>query len=321
MMTAALTVENLTKSYGAVQALRGVDLTIRRGEVVGLLGRNGAGKTTLASIIAGLIRPDGGRVLVHGIDASVEPATVRAQLGYAPQEIGIYPTVTVRENLAFFGALMGLRGRGLKQRCEEVADGVSLTELMSRRAHALSGGEKRRLHVAMALMGQPSLLLLDEPTAGVDTQTRHKLSSLVKMVASQGTAVCYSTHYLREVEELNASVAIIEGGQVIARGTLDEVVGGNSRPSIEILVDEGFPVVDLPFECTLSRPLLRVFTPTPAADLPVLIKRLGAAAQHVKRIEVLEPSLEGVYLALTGRRYVGNDELRSKGPGGQAHAP
>ena len=224
---AILRVENLRKSYGDVVALNGVDLDMHPGEVVGLLGPNGAGKTTMVSIICGLRRADTGSVIVKGVDALAHPQVARQHIGLAPQDLGIYPVVSVRRNLELFGELAGLTRAVLGNQVESVAAALYLDELLDRKAGELSGGQKRRLHTAIALLNDPPLILLDESTTGADVETRQALLELVKDLARRGSAVLYSTHYLQEVETLDASVVIIEHGRVIARGTVDALVSTN----------------------------------------------------------------------------------------------
>src|ERR1035437_1143133 len=180
----------VTKRYGDNVALNDVDLDIRPGEILGLLGPDGAGKTTLVSIAAGLLRADAGTVKVCGIDVRRDPVGARRRLGLAPQELGVYPLLSVRENLVFFGEMAGLRSHQLRRRIEEVADDLDLGTFIDRKAQFLSGGEKRRLHTAMALIPRPALLLLDEPTTGVDVATRAHLIQVVRKLAAEGAAVC-----------------------------------------------------------------------------------------------------------------------------------
>ena len=201
-----LRVQGLRKAYGEIVALRGVDLDVASGEIVSLLGPNGAGKTSLVSIVAGLRRADDGLVEVAGLDASRRSAEVRRHIGLAPQDLGIYPVVSVRNNLMLFGELEGMRRRELRSRIDEVCDALDITPLLDRQAGSLSGGQKRRLHTAIALLHKPDLLLLDEATTGADVETRGHLLELVRRLASEGSAVLYSTHYLQEVESLGATV-------------------------------------------------------------------------------------------------------------------
>jgi len=216
---------NLRKRYGAVTALDGFDLTIAAGEIVGLIGHNGAGKTTFAEIVTGLVRADEGQVRVDGIDARRSARAACAHIGYAPQELGLYPTATLRQNLALFGRLHGLRRRTLAGAIEATAHDLALTEVLDRPVGVLSGGQKRRAQAATALLHEPSILLLDEPTAGADPVTRDALLSVVAARARAGAAVCYTTHYLPELDQLQATIAVAERGRVMARGDQATLLG------------------------------------------------------------------------------------------------
>lgn len=297
-----LEIEDLHKSYGPVRALAGVSLSIPAGDVVALLGHNGAGKTTLVSIVAGLRRPDSGRVEVAGIDVTRRPYDARLHIGLAPQDLGVYPVVTAKDNLTYFGRLAGIGKRELTERIDAVATALRMTSFIDRPASRLSGGERRRLHTAVALLHRPSLLLLDEPTTGADVGTRAALLEVVRDLARQGTAVCYSTHYLGEVEQLGAEVAILEQGSLIARGPLAELIATHAEPVVEMTF-EG-PAPRLPFEeAFVSDSTVRITTKDPAASAAAALTALGAEAQRLRSIEIVQPSLESVYLSLTGRRF------------------
>lgn len=299
-----LGVRGLHKSYGAVVALDGVDLSIAEGEICALLGPNGAGKTTLVSIVCGLRRPDAGTITVNGIDAVKSSALARRHLGFAPQELAIYPTVTVRENLAFAGELADLRRKELSTRIEEVADALELTALIDRPARALSGGEKRRVHTGMAMLHRPRLLLLDEPTTGVDVATRVRLLQTVRTLAEvDGTAVCYSTHYLPEVEALGASVTIIDHGRVIAQGAVEELVSQHARTVVELTFHGPPPDLQIADSRHIDGDTLRFESTQPAVDAARVLAGLGDDAGLLRGLEIITPSLESVFLALTGRRY------------------
>ncbi|MFE6743262.1 ABC transporter ATP-binding protein [Streptomyces tubercidicus] len=299
----ALTLHGITKRYGPVTALSEVDLDIAPGEIVGLLGHNGAGKTTLMSIVAGLLRPDAGQVRVLGRDPVREPHQARRQLGLAPQELGLYMPLTVRQNLLFFAELAGLRGRTADRRIEEVAEPLGLTDLLGRRASRLSGGQQRRVHTAMALVHRPPLLLLDEPTAGVDVQTREQLLEAVRTMAAEGTAICYSTHYLPEVETLDGSVAVLNGGRLIARGTLKELVRQYGDSGIELTFSGGPPDLSLPWPVVRDGRVLRVTVDQPHLAVPRVMAALGEAAGELVNLRLVQPSLDSVFLRVTGRRY------------------
>ena len=310
---AALEVESVVKRYGDHLALDGISLVVEPGEVCGLLGPNGAGKTTLVSIVAGLRAPDAGRVTVAGMDMATDGRNAREQVGLAAQETGIYPTVTVRDNLVLFADLAGYRNPARDQRVEEVADVLELTEFLPRLARHLSGGEKRRLHTAMALIHRPRVLLLDEPTTGVDVGTRARLLAAVTTLAAEdGTAVVYSTHYLPEIEALGATVAILDRGQLLARGSLTDLVTTHGSGALEVTFDGDAPhLSDFPAE--VDGPVLRLTTDEPSAVMGSIIGQLGGHADRVLSVDLKRPSLESVFMKLTGRRYSADDETAGVG--------
>jgi ABC-2 type transport system ATP-binding protein len=299
-----LSLSGVARSYGEVKALDGVDLEIARGDILALLGPNGAGKTTLVSIVAGLLEPDAGRVLVGGIDVQRRPLDARRLIGVAPQTLGFYLQLTVLANMRFFGRMAGLGRRELDDRIEEVAGLFGLTDLLDRIATDLSGGEKRRLHTALALLHRPPLLLLDEPTAGVDVHMRVELLEVVKRMASEGAAVCYTTHYLHEVELLSASAAILEHGRIVAAGRVPELIEAHGKSVVEIRFDG-----PAPREAAVLGPLndggsvVRIDTPDPTAAVAQVFASMGSAAASVKGVEIVRPSLETAYLSITGRRF------------------
>jgi ABC-2 type transport system ATP-binding protein len=257
----SLALEGVVKRYGERVALDGVELRVGAGEMLALLGPNGAGKSTLVAIACGLLKPDAGTVRVVG------------RPGVAFQEIGIYPSLTVRENLWAFAEVHGVSRRS----SERLLRSFVLSELADRPAGRLSCGEQRRLHTAIALVHRPRVVLLDEPTAGADTQTRTAILEAVRAVAAQGTAVVYTTHYLPEVEELGADVALLESGRVIASGSIASLVAAHASSVLEVQYADG-----------------RV------------VRRPGASLDglepDVVRAELIRPSLESAYLTLTGRR-------------------
>ncbi len=302
-----LRIEGLRKSYGDVVALQGVDLHATRGEIVALLGPNGAGKTTLVSIVAGLRKADDGIVEVAGVDALSRTAEVRRHIGLAPQDLGLYPVVSVRNNLALFGELTGLRGSRLKQRIDDVAQALDITDLLDRQGGSLSGGQKRRVHTAIALLHEPDLLLLDEATTGADVETRGHILELVRQLAAQGSAVLYSTHYLAEVETLGSTVAILDRGQVIARDHVDALITAHAVAVVELVFDGAVAALDFDSAQSLvGRPTvdgdrLRLPTRDAAATIAEVVPQI--APGKLASVEIVRPSLEAVYLALTGRRY------------------
>jgi ABC-2 type transport system ATP-binding protein len=306
-----LQVAGLRKSYDGRKALAGIDLTIAPGEICALLGPNGAGKTTLVSIVAGLRSPDAGTVRVRGIDAVADSVAARQSIGLAPQDLGVYPSITARANLALFGELAGIRGAALAARTDEVAAALELGELLDRKVAVLSGGERRRVHTAMALMHQPPLLLLDEVTTGVDIRTRARLLEAVRALAADGAAVCYSTHYLPEVEQLGATVAIIDGGRLLARGSIADLVAEHATAVVEVRFDGPAPVVQASdvgaVEVTrIGEDTLRVATSHPGATAARLVA-LGEAVERLRNVEIVAANLDSVFLAITGRRYAVED--------------
>ena len=306
-----LTVRGLRKAYGPTVALAGVDLEVEPGTILGLLGPNGAGKTTLVSIVSGLRRPDGGTVTVGGIDMVRDPGRAQRHLGLAPQETGVYLPLSVRDNLRFFAGLAGLRRRDLRRSVDAVADALGLSHLMDRRASELSGGERRRVHTAIALVHRPPLVLLDEPTTGADVRTRSEILALVRSLADEeGSAVVYSTHYLHEVEELDAAVAIIDRGRIVAEGRVAQLVGTYGTAALELTFDGGVPAVIRTGGAVVDGATVRIPAEDPAAAAAELLPRLGAEASALRSIEIVRPSLETVFLTVTGRPYAANGNGR-----------
>lgn len=285
------------KAYGSTIAVAGVDLDIAAGEIVAVIGANGAGKTTLVSMLAGLVLPDDGRVEVCGIDVATRPPGRRLAVGYAPQETGVYPTRTVEENLSYFAALHGLRRGALAARVAELAEALDLTTLLGRRAGRLSGGERRRLHTAIALVGSDPVLLLDEPTVGADVDSRTRLLELVRQLATEGTAVCYTTHYLPEVEALDARVVVLRRGGVVASGTVRSLAAG-ARARVEIGFDGAAPDLaasgGLGAEPVSSGDAVVLVCDDPPRAIAEVLQALGPDAARVRTIDVVEPSLEAV---------------------------
>jgi ABC-2 type transport system ATP-binding protein len=301
--TPMLEIAGVRKSYGAKVALAGVDLEVPAGAILGLLGPNGAGKTSLVSIVAGLRRPDAGSVHVGGIDVVRDPRRARALIGFAPQETGVYAPLSVRDNLRFFGGLAGLRRIELRDRIEETAAALGLDELLGRRAAELSGGERRRLHTAIALLHRPPLVLLDEPTTGADVRTRTQLLKLVRRLADEGSAIVYSTHYLHEIEELDAFVTFIDAGRIVATGSTAELVRRYGSSALELTFVDDVPEVARVVGAQIDGSMVRIPADDPTRTAAELLPRLGTHAADLRSIEVVRPSLESVFLTVTGRRY------------------
>ena len=238
----ALDVREIRKSYGTHEVLRGVDLRVEPGQILGLLGRNGAGKSTLITILCGLRRADSGTASICGHrPASADAARL---IGYAPQELGIYPDLSVTQNLAAFGELHGLGRREAASRAGEVVELLGLTEKRGQRASHLSGGQQRRLHAGMAIMHRPRLVFMDEPTVGADVEARSQILRAVRQLADEGAAVVYTSHYLAEFEELGSDIAILNEGRIVASGTLEEIVSHHARAEVTLEFDRPIPSID-----------------------------------------------------------------------------
>ena len=238
----ALDAQGIHKSYGTHEVLRGVDLLVEPGQILGLLGRNGAGKSTLITILCGLRRADSGTANICGHrPASADAARL---IGYAPQELGIYPDLSVAQNLAAFGELNGLGRRESASRAGEVMELLGLTEKRGQRASHLSGGQQRRLHAGMAIMHRPRLVFMDEPTVGADVEARSQILRAVRQLADDGAAVVYTSHYLAEFEELGSDIAILNEGRIVASGTLEEIVSHHARAEVTLEFDRPIPSID-----------------------------------------------------------------------------
>jgi ABC-2 type transport system ATP-binding protein len=218
-----LNTDRLCKSFGEIRAVEAVSFEVREGEVYGLLGPNGAGKTTTLSMVCGLLRPDSGEVRVAGRNFWADPQAARRLMGVVPQEVAVYEELSARENLEFWGRMAGLGGAEPRARAGEVLDALALTDRAGDAVKKYSGGMKRRVNLGCALMHRPRLLLLDEPTVGIDPQARMKLIEFIRALAAGGSAVLYTTHYLEEAETLCHRIGIIDRGRVHAEGTLGEL--------------------------------------------------------------------------------------------------
>ncbi len=289
-------VHEVRKSYGSLVAVAGVSFAVGGGETFGLLGPNGAGKTTLLHLLAGVLRPDSGRISLDGSADPSRPA-VRRRLGIAPQALAVYEGLTGEENVAFIGRLYGLRGSALRQAVARALERVGLTDRRRDRAAAYSGGMKRRLNLACALVHEPHVLLLDEPTAGVDPQSRNHLLDTIAALARQGRTVVYTTHYMEEAQRLCDRVAILDHGKVLALDTVEGLIGRHGGRAVVEAELAGVPP-DVPLPGPLDGRRMRFESDTPLEDLVALTGR-GA---RVLSFRVDRPDLEAVFLNLTGRR-------------------
>ncbi len=307
-MAPLLEVRHLKKSYGSHLAVADVSFDVHAGEVLGLLGPNGAGKSTTMMMIAGALRPDAGEVLLDGTAFDPRNATHRRDLGVVPQDLAIYPELNAWENLRFFGRLYGLRGKVLEERCDQVLSQVGLHDAAHRAAREYSGGMKRRLNFGVALLHMPKLLILDEPTVGVDPQSRNHLMDCVRQVADDGVAVIYASHYMEEVQTLCRRVAIIDHGRMLAFDKIETLLQGMSA-DIHVALGAGSINGDLAGLATLTHDESGHQTAVIAGDRPdraimlrEVLQRLERAGVAVERIETQTSNLERLFLQLTGKR-------------------
>jgi ABC-2 type transport system ATP-binding protein len=304
-----LVCRDLLKRFGALQAVRGVSFQIAEGETYGLLGPNGAGKTTTISMVCGLLEPDGGQVIVAGRPLTTRSVAEKAAIGYVPQELAIYPDLSARENLMFFARLYGLATAQASARVDEVLEVIGLTDRAADRTKEFSGGMQRRLNIGIGLLHRPRLLILDEPTVGVDPQSRNAILESVEQLAGEGMAVLYTTHYMEEAERLCDRIGIVDLGELRAEGTRAELValvGEHDR-----IVLEG--VGDLRAAARAAGALpdvraasaedggLHLIADNARSVLPELLRVATRAGVTVSSVDVDRPDLEAVFLHLTGR--------------------
>lgn len=304
-----LAVDSLVRRFGDLTAVDDVSFRIAPGETYGLLGPNGAGKTTTISMIAGLIAADEGTVTVAG--EAMTPRTVepRRHLGLVPQELAIYPDLTGRENLTLFGRLQGLRGSELKARVHEVLELIGLVDRAKDRSKEYSGGMKRRLNIGIGLLNRPTLLILDEPTVGVDPQSRHAILESIEALSVEGMAVLYTTHYMEEAERLCDRIGIIDSGRLQAEGTRDELVrltGGTDTITLGGSGDLAGTAEELRSIPGVERvDTDRRSVTLTVKDAPALVAQVvGTAAAYgvtLSDVEIARPDLEQVFLHLTGK--------------------
>ena len=304
-----LACRGLTKAFGSLRAVDDVGFHIAEGETYGLLGPNGAGKTTAISIVAGVLEADAGEVLVEGRPVTTLTTQARAAIGYVPQELAIYPDLTGRENLVFFARLYGIPRNGVRARVDEVLATIGLVDRADDRTKEYSGGMKRRLNIGIGLLHRPRLLILDEPTVGVDPQSRNAILENVAELSSSGMAVLYTTHYMEEAERLCDRIGIIDGGRLQAEGTRRELVAlvgerdrvtiaGTGNLAAAARAVGGLRGVQ---EAGATDGRISLLVEGAREALPGILETVHAAGVRAGSVEVAEPNLEGVFLHLTGR--------------------
>ena len=305
-----LVCRDLRRRYGQRLAVDGVGFRVDPGETYGLLGPNGAGKTTTISMVCGLLRRDGGEVTVAGASLDRDPGAVKAAIGYVPQDIALYPDLSGAENLRFWGRMQGLSGRELAARVDAVLEVVGLADRARDKVADYSGGMQRRLNIGAGLLHRPRLLVLDEPTVGVDPQSRNAILENVEALRGEGAAVLYTTHYMEEAERLCDRVGIIDQGRLIAEGTRRELVAQiGERDRIELAASGDLiglaagcrRTLDGVDEAIVVAGGLHLVARDGRRLLPKLLELAEAAGVEVTSVEVVEPDLEAVFLHLTGK--------------------
>lgn len=314
-----LEARSLAKQYGTQVAVSDISFEIEEGEIFGLLGPNGAGKSTTISMLTGLFPPDNGTIHLLGIDAVSDVEKVKHLIGVVPQDLALYPALSGRENLRFFGEMYGLGGKRLKERVDSVLETVAMTDRANDPVRTYSGGMKRRMNLAVGLINNPRILFLDEPTVGVDPQSRnHIFESVERLNREQNMSILYTTHYMEEAERLCSRVAIVDHGKIIALDTPRQLIsmlgGGILRIGLS-QADEALcmqvrklsqvraaSLVSQPVdEKESARPILKVETHQPSEALIQVIQLLNQLGVEILSIETLEPNLESVFLHLTGK--------------------
>jgi ABC-2 type transport system ATP-binding protein len=308
-MSYAIEVKNLKKSFGDLQAVQAASFKAATGEVLSLLGPNGAGKSTTISMLSGLLAPTGGDASIMGHSVVREPEVAKRSLGVVPQDIALYPDLSARENLVFWGKMYGLRGAILKQRVDEVMEIIGLVDRQKDHVDKFSGGMKRRVNIGAALLHKPDVIIMDEPTVGIDPQSRRHILDNVKELNRQGMTVLYTTHYMEEAAELSDHIAIMDKGRIIAYGTHDELiklVGRETRIDITINAEgesvfeawrstEGVARIDA-LDGTLT-----ALVDDSNRVLPRLFDAASKVGVRITSVDIQEPNLETVFLHLTGR--------------------
>lgn len=304
-----LKVENLHKNFGNINAVDGISFEVRKGEVFGLLGPNGAGKSTTISMISTLLPPTNGNILFEGRNIFDEPKIIRKKLGVVPQDIALYPTLTGKENLAFWGNMYGLKGTDLKKRIHEVAEIVGLNDRIKDRVDKYSGGMKRRLNIGAALLHKPEILIMDEPTVGIDPQSRNHILDTVLELNKQGMTIIYTSHYMEEAEYLCSRICIMDQGKIIAAGTQEELVElikGVTQISLKLdKIDQNIlgalKEINGVAGVEMVEDMIAISGENVDNLLADIITKVTAGGRNITSINVKKPNLETVFLHLTGK--------------------
>lgn len=303
-------VKNLVKRYKDVLAVDNVNLVIEEGEIFGLLGPNGAGKTTTISILTGLVKSDSGEIKIFDKHLSKNEMEIKRQFGIVPQDIAVFEDLTAWENLSYFGSLYGLKGSLLKERIEEALEFTGLSDNRKNYPKKFSGGMKRRLNIACAIVHRPKLIILDEPTVGIDPQSRNHILNSIKKLNSMGSTIIYTSHYMEEVDEICSKIVIMDHGRVIAKGTKDELktlVAVNEKVKIDLstvnfTLIENLKKIQGVLECNIDGNSLTVISKKQNKNLGKIIECVSNADSEIISLNVEKPTLESVFLTLTGRK-------------------
>lgn len=305
----AIEVKNLKKSFGEFQAVQDATFNAESGEVLSLLGPNGAGKSTTISMLSGLLAPTGGDASIMGHSVTKEPEAAKASLGVVPQDIALYPDLSARENLVFWGKMYGLRGTALKSRVDEVLEVIGLADRQKDHVGKFSGGMKRRVNIGAALLHKPAVVIMDEPTVGIDPQSRRHILDNVKELNRQGMTVLYTTHYMEEAAELSHHIAIMDKGRIIAHGThnkLLKMVGEQTRIDIMLNTEadkilSAWQKIDGVSKIDSLDGKVTALVDDSNRVLPRLFDAAAKADVRITSVDIQEPNLETVFLHLTGR--------------------
>jgi len=300
---------NLHRSFGETKAVQGVSFEVRPGEIFSLLGPNGAGKTTIISMLCCLLRPNEGDARVMGHSIRSDPLDVKSVLGVVPQDIALYEDLTARENLTFWGKMYGLRGAALKARVNEMLDIIGLRDRANERVGKYSGGMKRRVNIGVALLHKPKVIYLDEPTVGIDPQSRRNILDSVVALKNEGMTVLYTSHYMEEAQELSDHIAIMDHGKLIACGTHEELVklvGQQTRIDLTLNVEASrvlgaWQTVEGVARVSAEEGTISVLVEDSNRVLPRLFEAATRLSARITSVDIREPNLEAVFLHLTGR--------------------
>ncbi|MCO5285635.1 MAG: ABC transporter ATP-binding protein [Chitinophagaceae bacterium] len=301
-------IKNLRKSYNGHEALKGISFAIQKGEFYGLLGPNGAGKTTTISIMSSILKPDSGEVIIDGMNLDTHPGQAKQLIGVVPQEIALYGDLTASENLHFWGGLYGVSNSELKKRSEEVLHLFGFYDRRNDNVKTYSGGMKRRINIAAALLHQPKILFMDEPTVGIDPQSRNLIFEVIEKLHKEGMTIVYTTHYMEEAERFCDRIGIIDNGQIIAEGTLKELKSNSALKEVVVVTYDHANESQLKEisakwpDSNLSENKISFYATDVQSALSGIISGSGQMGADISNIEIQRTNLETIFLSLTGKQ-------------------